>query len=161
MFWATFLAWMLRNITVGIYIPLCKLIRSVSRLLTDWTTRGSNVSGAECFRTIQTSLEAHPFSCILDAEPSPWVEQPELGAYRPASNSGVRVGYSSASASLPFLCKHVWSDLYFHINTNNSVWIILITRTHFRTFQIVYTYMWLIDFFFAAACLKFDVCIFL
>jgi len=83
---------MLRNIPVGIYIPLCELVRSVSRLTTVWKTRWSNESGSECFRTIQTALEDHPFSCTMDEESSPWVEQSKLGAYHPASNSGVRVG---------------------------------------------------------------------
>jgi len=98
---------MLRNITVGIYIPLCKFIRSVSLLTTGWKTRGSNGSGAECFRTIQTVPEAYPFPCTLDAEPSLWLEQPERGAYHPASNSGLREGYSNASVSTPFLCRSV------------------------------------------------------
>jgi hypothetical protein len=83
---------MLWNVTVGIYIPLCKFILSVSRLPTGLTTRGSNESGAERFRTVQTAPEAYPFSCILDAEPSPWVAQPERGDDHPVSNSGLRVG---------------------------------------------------------------------
>jgi len=55
----------------------------------------------------------------MDAEPSQWVEQPERGAYHPASNFG-RV----RPMPPPPLHSYVsmsWSDVYLHMNTNNSV----------------------------------------
>ena len=77
------------------------------------------VGGAECFRTIQTAVEAHPFSCTMDAETSPWVEQPERGAYHPASNFGW-VKAMSPPPLHPYVSMS-WSDVYCHMNTTNAV----------------------------------------
>ena len=89
---------------VTTFVIWAAIAQSVQLLATGWTVRGSNLSGGEIFRTIQTGPGAHPDSCTMGTGSFPGVKRTERGAdYPPPSKcrGHERVGLYLYSPSGP------------------------------------------------------------